>query len=151
MKTQYKEVQGMFFNAETPDQVCNILAQLNKSRKRVKIFMGKDGKNWREEFDTVGTIGKSTGDVKIPLLIKTARSYGGGAILDDCILKIRDTKSGLVLYQHPTFKEPVFKIEDIKDPELLGKGYNVRLFVDGELYANCPTLAEIQKIQKRLI
>lgn len=36
-----------------------------------------------------GTVGRSTGKVKIPLLVHNSRSMGGGGILTHCIIGIR--------------------------------------------------------------
>jgi len=41
--------------------------------------------------------------VKVPLLIANRRSLGGTAILDHCIVRIRSSAGGRVLYQHPDY------------------------------------------------
>lgn len=102
MEKQYKVVNGISFDARTPDKVCNILARHCGGRnQRVRIFLGDTttGKDWCEVYDTIGYIGRSTGTVKIPLMVATARSLGGGAILDHCIVKITIDKE--TVYQHP--------------------------------------------------
>ena len=62
------------------------------------------GQSWRETFDIRGSIGRSTGSIKIPLLIKTSRSLGGGAVLDHCLVKITDANTKKILYIHPNYK-----------------------------------------------
>ena len=54
----------------------------------------------------IGTIGRSTGTIKTPLLISNSRSLGGGAILTDCIVKIVDVKTKRVLYVNPKYTIP---------------------------------------------
>ena len=92
MKEQsYKVVDGISFHPETPDKVCRILANYCGDRnQRVRIFLGDNetGKDWLEVWKTIGYIGRSTGIHKIPLMILRKDSLGGGAILDDCIVKI---------------------------------------------------------------
>lgn len=61
---------------------------------RVKLDYGcvNTISSWNEVYDVKGTIGASTGDKKAFLLIPTARSMGGGAILTDCIISIDETR-----------------------------------------------------------
>ncbi len=152
MKTTYKEINGMFFNEKTPQQVCEILAQLNQNKKRVKLIIGntETGKSWNEEYDTTGTIGKSTGNIKIPLLIATKRSHGGGAVMDDNILIIREMQTGRILYQAPNFKPSTFEIKPITNKELNDKGYFFSLFINGEVHANCKTEKECKRVESKI-
>ena len=50
-------------------------------------------------------LSRSTGTSKIPLIIHNIRSAGGGAILDDCIVKITIDKK--TVYQHPKYHCPI--------------------------------------------
>ena len=120
----YKVVNGISFDQKTPDKVCNILANYCGNRsQRVRIFLGDTttGKDWCEVYDTIGYIGRSTGTVKIPLIVATARSLGGGAILDHCIVKITIDKR--TVYQHPNYHCPIEKrgstIYDTEDEKTL--------------------------------
>ena len=124
MENQYKVVRGISFDARTPDKVCNILASHCGGRnQRVRIFLGdtKTGKDWCEVYDTIGYIGRSTGNIKIPLMIATKNSRGGGAIPDHCIVKITIDKQNV--YQHPNYHCPIEKqgnaICDTEDGKIL--------------------------------
>ena len=99
----YKVVNGTSYHEETNDKVVSVLENSRINRKRIRIFYGDvaTGKDWNEENDTMGTVGRSMGTVKIPLLIHNSRSIGGGGILDHCIVKITQGKT--VLYQHPNY------------------------------------------------
>lgn len=99
-------------NEKTPSNLANLLNRLYTSNQRIRLVYGDTdtGKDWLEEYDVIGTLGRSTGKNKIPLLINNARSIGGGSILDHCILKIVDVKSKRVLYQHGKYITPKFKI-----------------------------------------
>jgi hypothetical protein len=93
------------FNEKTPTEIRNILTALNYSRRRVRIWYGDTvtGRAWNEEHDIRGTIGSSTGEQKIPLIIATTRSMGGPALLDHCIIRIDDVNQRQTLYKHSNF------------------------------------------------
>lgn len=125
------------FHIDTPEKVCNILDSAILSKRRLKIYYGdKDtGTDWNECYDIIGRIGRSYGGtIKIPLLILTSRSYGGGAILDNCIVKIKDAKSGEVIYQHPKYNNAKFEILKADLPE-----YTSAIYRNGKLYSRHKT------------
>lgn len=103
---KYQLVNDTAYKLSTPDKVVTILEESRQNKTRLIFDYGDKttGKSWGETFDICGHVGRSTGTCKIPLLIKTARSYGGGAISDDCIVKITTAKGKRVLYQHPNYK-----------------------------------------------
>ena len=90
--------------------MIDLLEASRQNRTRLRVFYGDTdtGRDWLEENDVCGTIGRSTGLIKIPLFIKNSRSSGGGALLDHCIVKIMIGKN--VLYQHPLYNQPNFII-----------------------------------------
>jgi len=63
-----------------------------------------------DEYETTGTIGRSTGQQKIPLLIKNSRSSGGGGILCHCIIRIDVISSRRTIYEHPLFDVPTLGV-----------------------------------------
>lgn len=95
----------MHFHEQTPPEVARLLESLYVSRRRVRLHYGDHvtGRDWLETHDVTGTIGQSCGPQKVPLLIHNARSLGGPALLDHCIVRIRDTKTGKELYRHPSY------------------------------------------------
>lgn len=107
---------GTYYSNETPDGVIRVLESLRGTRQRVKIYIGDrvTGRDWMEEDSKIGKIGRSTGPIKIPILLKTMNSHGGGAILEDCIVKIvtSPAASARVLYQHPTYHQAEMLITD---------------------------------------
>lgn len=127
---------GTAYHEDTPKEVVSILERIRENRTRVKFNFGdiKTGRDWNEENDTTGTVGRSSGNIKIPLLIKTSRSYGGGALLDHCILKITETKTGRTLYKAANYMQSNFRIE----PSDM-QGYSHNLIIDGELYSRHKT------------
>lgn len=104
----YKVVNGTYYHEDTNDKIVNALEHARNSRKfRLKIYYGdtKTGRAWGDI--SVGYIGRSTGMVKIPLLIKNSRSMGGEGLLDHCIVKIEyaNKKNGGVIYVNKNFHE----------------------------------------------
>ncbi len=145
---KYVEVNGTFYQKGTPQGVIDALEKARNNKTRVKIYIGdpQTGRDYHEEFDTTGTIGRSTGSIKIPLLISTSRSSGGGAILTKNILKIKDTKTGVVLYQANNYKQPNIEIVDSKMA-----GYSHELIIDGDLYSRHKTKRSAELLKSKLM
>lgn len=101
-KIQYKLFgDGTSYHQETPELLCSVLQVARMYNQRVKITLGdtKTGKPWGDV--EVGYIGRSGGSVKVPLVIHNARSIGGSALLDHCIIKIEhaNKRNGGILYE----------------------------------------------------
>lgn len=98
---QYSTVNGTDYTSDTPDTLIKVLESSRASGERITITYGNihTGKAWTDKPES-GTIGRTTGNSRIPILIKTKRSLGGGAILTNSIIKITAAK-GQVLYQGP--------------------------------------------------
>jgi hypothetical protein len=80
------------------------------------------------------------GPIKVPLMIPTAASCGGPAILDHCIIRIIETRSKRVLYTHPKFHTGEFTINYGSEP-----GLPIEVFNDGKLHARFKTKEKAQK------
>lgn len=136
---QYQVVNGTSYHAETPAAVIEVLerARLNRNRLHISYGDAVTGKDWLEEFDVTGYLGRSTGPIKVPLLIANRRSLGGGAILDHCIVRIRSSAGGRVLYQHPAYHFGTLAIRPKAQPITLpdGRKLSIDVFRDGQLHA----------------
>lgn len=111
-QTQYtRHFSGLYFDARTPEAVRDTIARLRGTGERVRVFYGdtKTGEAWPEEWDILGTIGASMGPCKIPLLIRNARSMGGGALLSASIVAIYSTQSRRAIYHHAAFSPGVWE------------------------------------------
>ena len=88
------------YNSKTPDKLCRKLDYLFIKRTRIILNYGNvdTGESWGEIHDITGTIGRSTGVIKIPLLIYNSASYGGGAINDSNIIEIKESAGKKVMY-----------------------------------------------------
>lgn len=131
---EYKVVDGTYFSSKTPDVVCDILNTYLHQDKTIRVFYGdaESGRCWMDEYDTIGRVGRSMGPCKIPLLIKTKRSMGGGAMLDDCIIRIQE--GSRVLYQYDKFHMPKVEVNGCK------------VMFDGKVYADCKSGVQAQKL-----
>lgn len=139
----YKVVNGTAYHMATPMAVVRELEFARLQSRRIRIFYGdaKTGRDWCEEHDIIGTIGQSTGKIKVPLLLKKVTSTGGGALLDHCIVKITENKR--VIYQHPNYNIGKFSIKDAaKDAQ--EEGYMLSVYRDGKLQANFKTEQKAQ-------
>lgn len=97
----YVVEDGTSFKEKTPENLRRILNNLRLRQTRVRIIYGdiKTGRKWGDE--ATGRIGRSTGQIKIPLILHNARSLGGESVIDDCILEIHyaNKKDGGIIYK----------------------------------------------------
>ena len=102
-------VDGTHYHQETPTAIVDVLERVRNSGQRIRLHYGdtETGRDWGDVHDVTGRIGRSMGPVKVPILLYNARSMGGGAILDHCIVRIRpagnDRGAGADLYRHPNY------------------------------------------------
>lgn len=116
IKDRYGNLSQLYYSPHTDPTVAVLIEQNVHSGRRFRIFYGDTdrpdyeqvhghrpdpGKDWGEENDVTGTIGRSMGPIKIPLLINNRRSMGGGAIMTDCIVRI--LINGREVYRHPNY------------------------------------------------
>ena len=147
-------VNGTYYIEKTPKRVIQILEEerLANPRRRLLLTYGdqETGRNWLESNDITGYIGRSTGEEKVPLLIPTKRSHGGGAILTQCIVQIRVSEGKHILYRHPTYNCPEAVIrynESIDTPyEIFIKKENVEF----EVFAQFGTLLQAGKFAQKI-
>ena len=104
MSQSYNEVNGTSYHLGTSQTMIDILERLRTSQERVQFLYGdtSTGRAWGDV--EVGRIGRSTGNVKVPLVIPNRSSMGGGALLDHCIVGIQATQAPhRWIYKHPQF------------------------------------------------
>ena len=108
-----KNIRNKGWEYKENEKLWKVLSSLVNSGRRVRIWYGdtETGRSWNEEDEVTGTIGRSTGRIAIPLLIKNSRSYGGGALLDDCIIRIDDIHQKRTLYQTENFHVEKLEVE----------------------------------------
>lgn len=101
----YQQYNGTCYHQDTDKEMIMRLEHLRIFQTRCHFHWGdaNTGKDWKDIFNIVGHIGRSTGSIKIPILLYNSRSLSGGGILDHCIVKITESRGGRVLYQHPKY------------------------------------------------
>ena len=115
--TYGRNIQNEGWKYKENEKLWKVLSSLVHSGRRVRIWYGdtKTGRSWNEEYEVTGTIGRSNGKIAIPLLLKNSRSCYGGALLDDCIIRIDDIKEKRTIY-----KADNFHVEDMKVYAIFG-------------------------------
>lgn len=95
------------------EELWKVLSSLVHSGRRVRIWYGDTeiGRSCNEEHEVTGTIGRSTGRIAVPILIKSSRSYGGQALLDDLIIRIDDIKEKRTIYKSDNFHVEKLEVE----------------------------------------
>lgn len=145
----YREVEsGTCFHQGTPEAIVDRLEDARINRYRIRLFLGdpKTGRDWGEENDVIGYVARSTGTIKIPLLIHNSRSMGGGAILDECIIKIMVGRR--TVYQAPGYQCGKYEIKREDDQGAFNKGYLWKVLRDGETTARFKTNAAAERWAK---
>ena len=115
--TYGRNIQNEGWKYKENEKLWSVLSSLVHSDRRVRIWYGdvETGRSYNDEYDVTGRIGRSTGRIKIPLLINNSRSYGGMILLDGCIIRIDDIKEKRTLYRLDNFH-----VEDMKVYEIFG-------------------------------
>ena len=141
---KYNIVNGTCYNEKTPQAVINVLEAARVTKTRIKVYFGdiKTGKDWCEVNDTAGYVGRSTGNHKIPILVSKINSYGGGALLDGCIVKIRESKGSKVLYTAYNYQAPKLELKQV--------GSLTELYVNDTHYSTHDTPEVANRLMKRL-
>jgi hypothetical protein len=149
-----KTTNGTTYHEETPDEVIRVLENARQNRTRLHISLGdqQTGRDWLEEFETHGYVGRSMGPIKVPLIVANRRSLGGGSILDHCIVRIRTSAGGRVLWQHPSYHHGTLEIRQKTEPVTLpdGRTLTVDVLRDGEIQAAFENVIQARRYIKKL-
>jgi len=132
-----KKDLGTWFNPDTPLKVQKILETARKKSTQLRLFLGDrdSGKDWLEEFDVLGKIGRSMGALKVPLLIND--DIGGPAVLDSSIVRIIRVADKKELYRHPGYS-----LGSITFIRSANKDYPFSVSVNGKIHARFKTEAQ---------
>ena len=138
----YQVINGTAYHKDTPEEVISWLETSRERKQRIRIFYGdrKTGRDWKEECDTMGYIGRSTGRIKIPILLHNSRSTGGTAVLDHCIVKI--TTVGSDNKPHTVYQHKNYHLCNKRTIKKMEKDHPYSVILDGEEYACFKTLQE---------
>lgn len=154
----YRIVNGTYYDPRTPDAVIQILENARRDGTTIHISLGHTdstnpecGRDWLEEFETTGVIGRSCGPHQVPILLPSKRSRYGGSVLDHRVVRIRNARTGTILYQHPKYSHGAITVHRIAKPIVVGKNtLTVEVKRDGETQARFVDRAEAEKYCKKL-
>jgi hypothetical protein len=139
----YRIVNGTHYHQDTPATVIDVLEQARKAGIRIRVSYGdgETGRDWLDECDVEGRISRSMGPVKVPILLARRTSIGGPALLEHCIVRIRQTgKNGRVLYRHPQHHLPTFTVRPSSEAN-----YEAEVLADGQVHARFKTTAQADR------
>lgn len=141
----------------TPPEVIKVLEQARRNGTRLHISNGhtrgdKAGLDWLSSFESHGTVGRSFGgNIRTPLLINNRRSTGGGSISTASVVRIRETPSGRVLYQHPKYTHGELLVSvNPKPQKYRNKTFPYEVHRDGTNVANFESLDKALRWAKKL-
>lgn len=157
IETQERVTQ---FDKGTPPELQAILEKLRQGfhggyGRRVRIFLGDPdtGKDWNEENDVTGYIGRSNGPKPVLILLPNARSLGGGSISTAHIVKLIEIGTGLVLWQNPKYHSDFFEAESTTNANVTAQGYNAEVYrkdptgkKPAEVYARCKSYRQAHRL-----
>jgi hypothetical protein len=141
----YQEIDGTSYHKNTEPDVAKALETARQKNFRVHVSYGDSttGKDWLEENGVHGYVRRSMGPIKVPLLIFNSRSLGGEALLDHCIVRIRECAGGRILYQHPQYSFGLLTIRKIIG--ILNLKNPISLYCDDTLHATFTSLMQLQR------
>lgn len=100
-----------YFDPGTDPRLARVLETCRRERRQVRLILGdtSTGKSWLDEHYVVGAIGRSTGAMKVPLLIEPGEA-GGMAIVCAHVLVVMDWDTSEPLYRHAMWQPPELRI-----------------------------------------
>jgi len=114
MKTKKEILKGRFviesngkqivFDDKTPKKAAMKIVEIYSNKTRVVFDYGdiQTNRSWGETYDITGRIGLCRGyyNLHYPILLHNSTSLGGGTILTDCILSIRESRGKKLIYKN---------------------------------------------------
>lgn len=132
-----------WFSPNTPEPVQNLLERLRADDTPVRLFYGdpETGIDDLQEWDTIGTIGRTGGLMRSPILVPK-NECGGGIIFTNRLLKVVSLTTGRVLYLHERYRLPELAINESDSPEKARKAYRFAVSANGTTAARFKTHAK---------
>ncbi len=139
--------EGTYYHVGTPDSLVHILEKARTNKTRVKVYLGDavTGKDWMEESDKMGFIGRSSGPIKIPIIMKYEGAPGGTDLMPENIVKLSTAYIGTVLYQTKNYHQPSMELVEDGDGE-----DNYAILINEEVYSRHKTKRSAQLLFKKL-
>lgn len=133
---------GTSWSDRTPDDLIEVLRVARNKKSKLHFSYGftdeegkPAGRNWLEEFDCTGYIGRSNGEVKIPLVLKSKSSGEGCGLLSSSIVRVIRTSDNTVLWQHPSYHQGKIELRKCSFKCDTGRMLYCEALVDGQVHA----------------
>lgn len=97
------------------EKLISILERCRKNNTRIRVWYGANNKIWLEEYYVMGRLGRTTGRIKIPILVNNKRSLGGRELLVPCIVRIDDIEEKETIYKLDGYEMPKLEIKEVKN------------------------------------
>lgn len=125
---------GTYYHDTTLPAVVAALDNAIQTGASVRLVLGDrtTGRAWLEEWDVTGRVSRSMGPIKVPILLPSARSRSGGAILTDSIVRL--FVNGREVYKHPTFSQAL-----LTTAYDVGQSYPATVLADNQVHARFKT------------
>ena len=149
---EYKVCNGTFYSAEALDGAILALEYARVNKIRIRIFYAyktaEEKENgvgdsefdvleaWNDEFDCIGRLGRSNGNIKIPILLSSSSSCCGSPILDSRTVLVKTTE-GKVLFSADGLKFPEWKVDADSDKKTCELLYKTSLMEEFKTWATC--------------
>ncbi len=140
------------YDPNTPPELISILEKARVHKTRIRLFYGDPatGRDWNEENDVEGYLGRTMGPLHCPILLKTNASSGGGIILSACIVKVIATEGRRPLWQHPKYHSLPFTISNTLASSPPHADYPVEVLRAGEVHARFTTRQQAERFLKKI-
>lgn len=104
-----------WYTSDTPADLIDILEHYRKTGDILRVFLGNTdtGADWAEDWAVVGTVSRSTGLMKVPLLCSEAEDFSS-SLQVNCIVRLIDVASRREIYKLPNYIEPKLEIGEAK-------------------------------------
>jgi len=140
------------YDPNTPKELIVVLENARVKKTRIRLFYGDltTGRDWNEENNVDGYLGRTTGPIHCPILLKSKTSSGGGIILSGCIVKVVAAASKGTMWQHPHYHSLPFTISDIPSSNPAHAHLPVEVLRAGEVHARFATRQEAERFLRKI-
>jgi hypothetical protein len=99
-----------WFDPGTPEAVRKALDVARLRGRRLRLWIGdmKTGRDWMEQDNVIGYIGRSPGPMRRPTLLKSRLSRNGQIISTINLVRIMDIRDRKEVYRHSEYYFPRF-------------------------------------------
>jgi hypothetical protein len=159
----YEEVERRFakshvartttlYDPNTPSKLTSVLEEARRNKTRLRLFYGdrETGRDWNEENDIEGYLGRTMGSIHAPILLKTKSSSGGGIILSACIVKVVATTTKHILWQHARYHILPFTIADAPNENSATSEWPIEVLRAGEVHARFKNRQNAEKYIRKM-